>query len=522
MKIDAPAIEAELERILTSHCFRSRKILCKFLSYIVHATLTGNATHITQYNIAVQGLGKHADFNVLDNPLVRVQAGRLRQQLDEYYASEGRFNPLRIDLPNGSYHPTFTPHQAAVKRHLMLLEETASSLSLGPNIVCIPRTFVANEDNSWLFIANLTRDYVTTLTRFSFCQVMFADETPWQQAHWPQEAWQKYGADFALFFDLYPDNSGYSLKCSLVHRQTEQIIWAHSFPLGKNHPEPTLLNAIIKRIAHDTLCYETGVAHNYWVRQQLDFGQPIASQHQVLVAVRQYLWNPSTITFRTSWRACTQRLEKFPDDIPALFVYINHCFTEYGLKYHVIESIETKVAHAADALLQLAPANAYSHTYHALACLFDGDNERCRIAAEKAQALNSLDSYLNVQLGLIYIGLSEWQTGAQLIQDSINISPTYADWYHLPLSVCHYREGRYLTAMQEINKVRLKHLWTPLLRTALYQCNQRLEHGAQEYRRLQNEYPDFAQTSRKLTHNFPRQTNRVIQQIWAHIPTVQR
>jgi hypothetical protein len=76
--------------------------------------------------------------------------------------------------------------------------------------------------------------------------------------------------------------------------------------------------------------------------------------------------------------------------------------------------------------------------------------------------------------------------------------------------------------MQEINKVRFNHLWTPLLRTAFYQCNHKLEQGAKEYRQLQNKHPNFAQTSRKLTHDFPQQMNRTIQQIWSHLPTVQR
>ncbi|UOG90466.1 MAG: hypothetical protein L3K52_09610 [Candidatus Thiothrix sulfatifontis] len=509
MELDRPAIEAELERILTSRCFRARKILSQFLRYIVRESLAGKQTQITQHAIALHALGRSTDFSALESPLVRVQARRLRDQLGEYYATEGRFDTIRIDLPMGSYCPEFS-HQHPV--FPLERANAAVSQSQGPSIMCIPRHFVTDENVGTSFITRLTNDYVAALAKFSFCQVTLAN------ASWQSDVWQQYGADFILFFDLYPTESGYSLKCSLVHGVNQQIIWGHNFPLEKSYPTPASINPIFKRIAHDTLNYETGVAHHYWVRQQLDSGKPIASQHQVLVAVRQYLWNPSPTTFRTSWQACTQRLEQAPNDVPALFVYINHCLAEYGLKHQVIESIETKVAHAADTLLQLAPANAYSHAYYAAACLFNGDNERCQTAAEQAQTINALDSYLNIHLGLIYIGLSEWQTGAQLIQNSINISPTYADWYHLPLSVCHYREGRYLAAMQEVNKVRLKHLWTPLLRTAFYQCNQRLEQGTKEYRQLQNKHPNFAQTSRKLIHDFPQQMNRTIQQIWSHLP----
>ncbi|WGZ95556.1 MAG: hypothetical protein QJT81_06095 [Candidatus Thiothrix putei] len=437
MKPDHSAVQSELERILTSRCFRSSKALQKFLHYIVTETLAGHTDHLTQHCIAVQGLGKSTHFDDIDNPLVRIQAGRLRKQLADYYATEGRFNAVRITLPTGSYQPIFTKHLQQNKAIPAPLE-VDDGTTQGPNIVCIPRSFMT-EASSEPFIVRLAHDYVAALAKFSFCQVTLANTS------WQSDIWQQSGADFILFFDLYPTESGYSLKCSLVHGLNRQIIWGHHFPLEKSYPTPASINPIFKRIAHDTLNYETGVAHHYWVRQQLDSGKPIAAQHQVLVAVRQCLWKPSPTTFRASWETCRRRIEQAPNDVPALFVYINHCLTEYGLKYHVIESVETKVVHAVNALLELAPANAYSHAYHAAACLFNGDSECCQIALEKAQALNTLDSYLNIHLGLIYIGLGKWQTGAQLMQDSIDISPTYANWYHIPLSICHYREGRYLT-----------------------------------------------------------------------------
>jgi tetratricopeptide (TPR) repeat protein len=521
MEVNSASIQAELERIQGSRCFRSRRTLQQFLAYIVKQAQAGNAANITQRLIAVDGLGRPSDFDAAIDPSIRVQAGRLRAQLDEYYATEGRFNPLRITVPSRSYQPIFTPHQASTASLPLVLEDDSPILSQGPSVVCIPRTFIADEAYGWPFITRLASDYVSLLTRFSFCQVIFADETLWQQTGWPNHTWRKYGADFALFLDLHTDDVGYCLKSSLVHRQNSQILWAHSFSLGGSYPAPAIIDPIFKRIAHDTVAYDPGLTHTYWVRQLLDSGKPLAPHHQVLAAVRQYIWNQTPATFRTSLRVCEQRLEQVPHDVTALFVYVNHCFTEYAVKYHVIESIPTKVADAADAMLQLAPGNAYSHAYHALACLLADEPEQCRAALEKTQAINALDSYLNVHVGLIYLALGEWEMGAKYIQDSINVSPVYPDWYHLPLCVCHYREGRYLTAMQEAKKIRLKHLWTPMLRTALYQCNHRLEKGAQEYGRLVNEYPDFVQKSHNLMQGFPQKANGILHQLWSHVPSYQ-
>lgn len=82
--MDAIEVRNELRKVLTSRCFRSRRVMRKLLSYIVEAKLTGQAELLTQQAIAINALGQSSDFADLDNPLVRVHAGRLRKQLEEY------------------------------------------------------------------------------------------------------------------------------------------------------------------------------------------------------------------------------------------------------------------------------------------------------------------------------------------------------------------------------------------------------------------------------------------------------
>jgi hypothetical protein len=135
--------------------------------------------------------------------------------------------------------------------------------------------------------------------------------------------------------------------------------------------------------------------------------------------------------------------------------------------YREFESLKTHWAQIADTLMQLAPGNAHSHLYAAGAYLLEEEYEPCLEALARAQAINSLDTHLNTTVGLIHIGMGDWQTGAQLIQESVDLSPIYPDWYHIPLCLFHYREGRYRVAMQEAQKIRLKHFWRPMLRTAL-------------------------------------------------------
>ncbi|MEZ5535199.1 MAG: hypothetical protein R3F02_06195 [Thiolinea sp.] len=519
MKINHSDVQAELKRIVGSRCFRSRKTLCKFLRYIVSETLEGRQQDITQYTIAINALGRAAGFSAGETPLVRVQAGRLRTRLQEYYEAEGRFNPVRITLPLGSYVPLFEQQLPAIPPPPALSgEETAVSQSRGPDIVCIPRNFVADETIGWPFITRLTRDYTTLLARFSFLQVIFIDENRCRQTDEVATVCSKHGADFAVFFDLHADAEGFSLQCSMLHAGKSQPVWSQGFHLGESYPDASILDPVFKRIAHDTVAYDPGLAHGLWAQQMLDSGKPPASRYQVLVTVRQYIREPTPQNFRASFRACEQRLEKFPHDTLALLVYANLCFTEYGVKFNIVDAPGSSIIHAADALLQLDPGNPYTYIYHAIACFLEEEHEQCRLALEQARAFNPYDSYLDMQVALIHLGLGDWQKGAELIQSTIDISPFYPDWYHIPLSICFYREGHYLAAMHEANKVKLKHLWTPLLRTALYQCNQKLGLGKQEYRQMVNQYPDVFQISHKIAQDIPHKSGQVLKKLWSHIP----
>lgn len=110
MAPDSPHIDEvrdQLARILASTVFRNSMRLARFLNFVVETTLVGNGERIKAYTIAVEALGRGADFNPEVDAIVRVEAGRLRAALARYYAAEGRDDSLVIDLPRGNYVPTF-------------------------------------------------------------------------------------------------------------------------------------------------------------------------------------------------------------------------------------------------------------------------------------------------------------------------------------------------------------------------------------------------------------------------------
>jgi hypothetical protein len=100
-------VRAALERVLASPTLRGAPRLAAFLRCVVERTLDGRSAEIKSYTVAVEALDRAPSFDPQTDPIVRVEAGRLRHALGRYYAGEGRDDPIAIEFVRGSYVPTF-------------------------------------------------------------------------------------------------------------------------------------------------------------------------------------------------------------------------------------------------------------------------------------------------------------------------------------------------------------------------------------------------------------------------------
>lgn len=108
----APAVRETLERLLASETFRRSERARELLRYLVERQLAGEADRLKGFAIAVDVFGKDAGFDPSTDAVVRVQAGRLRDLLNQYFATEGASEPFRIAIPRGGYVPVYGVNQA--------------------------------------------------------------------------------------------------------------------------------------------------------------------------------------------------------------------------------------------------------------------------------------------------------------------------------------------------------------------------------------------------------------------------
>jgi TolB-like protein len=106
--IPEPDVRAELDRILTSKGFATAGRLSKLLRYVVEKTLAGETDQLKEYAVGIEVFERDEKYDPRLDSIVRVEAGRLRTRLDEYYHAEGSASPIRIALPRGGYAAVFT------------------------------------------------------------------------------------------------------------------------------------------------------------------------------------------------------------------------------------------------------------------------------------------------------------------------------------------------------------------------------------------------------------------------------
>ena len=106
----------QIEKLLSSLALRGSESLCKLLRYLATRSLEHPGASPKEYQIATEVFGRQQDFDPHVDSMVRVQAGRLRTKLAEYYTSEGAEDPILVEIPKGTYALTFRQRSSIAPR----------------------------------------------------------------------------------------------------------------------------------------------------------------------------------------------------------------------------------------------------------------------------------------------------------------------------------------------------------------------------------------------------------------------
>ena len=274
-------VRAEVDRILASKGFVSAGRLSRLLRYAVDKTIAGEADQLKEYAVGVEVFDRDANYDPRLDSIVRVEAGRLRSRLEEYYSGEGATSPIRISLPRGGYVAQFARRdddgpstfalRASVDKKGPSRRRSWATWPLTAGLICAVAAMVVwaggwnrtpaqgdNADVAVLPFSNrtddatladgLTENVTTELARLNTVSV--ASYTSARGSRRPdrplREIASALNVNFVVEASVEADGAGVLVMARIVNAETDRKIWVADYRGSRGDA-----HAIAQRIAFD-------------------------------------------------------------------------------------------------------------------------------------------------------------------------------------------------------------------------------------------------------------------------------
>jgi hypothetical protein len=198
--VDAEAVRAHVERITSSDLFASAQRLCRFLRFTVESALAGREDQVKEYILGRQVFDRGEGYDTRLDPIVRVEARRLRSRLAEYYGGPGRDEPLRLEYPRGRYVPIISSaaaEHASTRKATVLRRWSAAVIAAALAAVAVGVAYLALHTTSPSMIATIPDSWIqandgtldaSDVTLAQDVGARLADDPAVNEVAWPEIA----------------------------------------------------------------------------------------------------------------------------------------------------------------------------------------------------------------------------------------------------------------------------------------------------------------------------------------------
>lgn len=457
----AQEIRQEMTAMLASEDFSASERNKRFLAYIVEETLAGRAERIKAYSIATDVFGRNQDFDPQQNPIVRIEAARLRRALENYYLKSRRASGVTITIPKGGYVPEFdSPY---IEKDVPEAEGAPGD----PEIAASPRLHVSTPH---LFVetfeqigdtdtpSNLGRTFtllmISALARFTEIFVYGFDTS-----EEPSESVRSLRVDYRLSGTLVVSNEALRADFLLQSVADGRYVWAHSVErmLETGCEAPRVIGICSEIAGHvaGVLALRDGILDSQAWEFAGDAPQHF-SGYQKLLKFQEY-WrslDPSLFEpLRQDLEAAIQSDPRFAAAYACLsLVYSNAA--RYG--YDVASTNEPldRAMELALIAIQLAPNSSRAYHARAVAEWFSGQPESSIETLKFARSLNPNDPELLAELGFRSAMRMDWHTAIPLIEEAYLRNPSQSGQYRMGFFFYHFAHDRFEMALRSISEIR--------------------------------------------------------------------
>ncbi len=500
------AIRAQLTRVLESPKFQAFRKQKSFLSYVVEETLQGRSADLKAYTIALDVYHRDESFDPQTDPIVRVEAGRLRRALDHYYATEGKKDEIIIHIPKGGYRPIFMRSEAPglVKSPAEEAAQTNREFPKHSLAVLSLKNLGADGGRDY-FAEGLTEELTSELARYQDISVI-ASQSSLQlkdNDNSYQSIGRKIGARFLLEGTIRTHREEFKTTFRLIDSETAAQVWQKDF---KGVFKPAHLILMQEEIAQSVIgCIadQFGALARVLCREAR---KSIPSSLQSYDAVLRFHQFENTLTkeaFDSAYSALEKAVESDPDYGLAWSILAHLLADNHALRFSEIESSLDKAERFAKKGVALIPENQFAHDALALVYFHRGDKQLFLRHAGQALMLNPNAPYIVGVAGWHMMLLGEWEKGREHLHKGMRLNPLHPTWFYLAPFAYYYHRGEYEQAYLYAIKFNYPQLfWDQVMRASALAMLEDHETAEKVVEELLELMPDFTPNARQLIKGY--------------------
>lgn len=417
------AVLDQLERIVSSSDFDSSVRAQEFLRYVVRAAVVGREAEISQHAIAINVFGRGSDFDPATDPIVRMQAGRVRRSLEHYYLTAGAKDSVLISLPRGTYVPRFR------------LQETARLAAAAPVGIRTPSV----EGDAWpklllMPFRNLTPDPALDNIARGLVVELASELNNYQELQFLLGASEEdpcnreAGAQYEVRGTVAEGGEGLKISVQLLSGNPAGLVWAHTYSANRTGAALNkFLDELVRTLAA-TIAGERGMVARHIAQGARRREMVVPGAYEAILRYQEFAQSPSPGAYRAALTALQAAVKDYPD-CGCCWSFLARLFAEdYALWTSGNAGLIQNALSCARKGVQLAPVDQRARSILGYVYLLNDQVEEARREAEAALALNPNSLIMMGGIGYLLTLCGDWERGPELSRKAIRLNP-----FHLPV-----------------------------------------------------------------------------------------
>ena len=446
------AIRDELARVLESDEFGASARLREMLRYLVDESLAGRGAKLKGYRIAVDVFGRGADFDADADPLVRIQAGRLRRALERYYGAAGAANPLRIAVPKGGYAPTFT----AVGTPVSLRDASAPIRETPPvrpatAVAVLPFQSLSSDPEQGYFAEGVAAELTLALTRFDGMAVIARQSALQYRDELPDlpRIGRELGARYLVLGSVQRLGEAMRIDVSLVEAASQEVLWSERYGFDLAERDLFAVQDDIAQKVSARVAGRYGVVFRDLGRDAQGRRPALPAAYDALLRFHHYVAERTPGAERRARAALEEAVALDPSFALGWAMLAEMLVHAYASDPDApVDTLDRALAMAARAV-ELEPACQQAHWSLAWVRFFRRDLGGFHSELERAIEQNPNAPYFVGVAGWALALSGEWERGLALLERGIALNPSYPRWFHFAHYADRFRKGDYAGALAQ-------------------------------------------------------------------------